>query len=146
MQKIIIPVFLTLVVCVFESSRPLPGQDDAEKMKAALTGFFHGIETQDFDELNRVTTSDFVLYEDGRIWNMDSAVMNIKSHMPFKVKYQLNNIKINVDSHSGDVTYINHADFEFSAGKLSLDWIESATFRKIDGVWKINFLQATVRK
>src|SRR5580658_10283204 len=100
MQKIIIPLVLTLAACVIESSRPLPRQAAAEKMKAALTSFFHGIETQNFDELLSVTTSDVVLYEDGRIWNMDSAFMNIKRHMPFKVKYIMNNIKINVDSRS----------------------------------------------
>jgi lysophospholipase L1-like esterase len=44
------------------------------------------------------------------------------------------------------MTYTNHADFVFSGThKLSLDWIESATFRKINGEWKMNFLSVTTR-
>jgi hypothetical protein len=94
-----------------------------------------------------VTTSDFILYEDGRLWNIDSAFMNIRNRMPYTVKFQMANLKFFVDRESGDVTYTNHGDFVFSnAQKLSLDWVESATFRKINGIWKINFLQATVRK
>jgi lysophospholipase L1-like esterase len=63
------------------------------------------------------------------------------------VKYQLSNFKVNVDSRWGDMTYFNHADFVFhDTDKLSLDWIESATFRKTPDGWKMNFLHLTVRK
>jgi hypothetical protein len=45
------------------------------------------------------------------------------------------------------MTYTNHADFVFKVtNKVALDWIESATFRKIAGEWKMNFLQATLRQ
>jgi hypothetical protein len=121
--------------------------DDPELLKKVLTSYFEGIENKDFAKLKALTTDDFVLYEDGAVWNNDSAFMNIKRHIPFTVKYTLSNFKIYVDNASGDMTYINHADFVFKdSRKLALDWIESATFRKIDGVWKINFLQVTVRR
>jgi ketosteroid isomerase-like protein len=126
-----------------QTSQP---QDDTIKIKAVLLDFFNGISTQDFEKLKASVTSDFVLYEDGRIWNLDSAAMNIRRNMPFSVDYHLSNMKLHVDTQSADITYTNHADFTFAKGKLSLDWIESATFRKSDGNWKINFLQVTIRK
>jgi len=30
--------------------------------------------------------------------------------------------------------------------KMTYDWVESVTFKKIDGEWKMNFLHSTVRK
>jgi hypothetical protein len=47
---------------------------------------------------------------------------------------------------SADVVYYNHGNLVMDAAKLSVDWLESATFRKIKGEWKMNFLHSTVRK
>jgi hypothetical protein len=121
-------------------------RDNPELLKDALVGYFNGIETKDTAKMKAVTTDDFILYEDGLVWDNDSAFMNIRRHLPFTVKYTMDKFKIYVDNMSGDMTYVNHADFVFSKGKVSLDWIESATFRKIDGIWKMNFLEATLRK
>jgi hypothetical protein len=129
------------------SSQSNQTTDNPQLLKDALTGYFTGIENKDTAKMRAVTTDDFILYEDGRIWNNDSAFMNIRRNLPFTVKYTMDNFKIYVDSKSGDMTYVNHADFVFGKdSKLSLDWIESASFRKIDGIWKINFLAATLRK
>ena len=145
-MKIIILVFLASGIVTLATAQSTRPKDDTAKMKTALTNFFNGIETQDFEKLKMATTTNFVLYEDGLVWNLDSAFMNIKRHMPFKAKYQLTNLKIYADGHSGDATYSNHVDFVFTSGNLSLDWIESATFRKINGDWKINFMQVTIKK
>jgi Domain of unknown function (DUF4440) len=119
-------------------------RDNPELLKDVLTSYFTGIEQKDFAKMKAVTTNDFILYEDGLVWNNDSVFMNIKKHLPFTVKYKMDKFKIYVDNMSGDMTYINHADFVFRNGdKLSVDWIESATFRKIDGIWKMNFLHLT---
>ncbi len=136
-----------LAIITLAAGKPNQSNDDPEKLKNGLDGFFQGVATQDFEKLKLVTTSDFILYEDGRLWNIDSAFMNIRNRMPYTVKFQMRNLKFFVDRKSGDVTYTNHGDFVFNnTQKLSLDWVESATFRKINGIWKINFLQATVRK
>jgi hypothetical protein len=146
-SKLITVACFALTIVFLTAGKSNQSNDDPEKLKAVLNSFFNGVATQDFEELRMATTSDFILYEDGRLWNIDSAFMNIRNRMPYTVKFQMDNMKFFVDSQSGDVTYTNHGDFVFNnAQKLSLDWVESATFRKIDGIWKINFLQATVRK
>ena len=146
MKQINLSLAVVAAILILTAARPYQGHDNPEKLKTVLTNFFDGISTQDFDKRKTATTNDFILYEDGSLWNIDSAFMNIRRHMPFSVKYQMNNFKFFVDNESGDVTYTNHADFTFNTGKKSLDWIESATFRKVNGVWKINFLGATARK
>ncbi|HLK28383.1 MAG TPA: nuclear transport factor 2 family protein [Puia sp.] len=138
---------IVAIFCLLMSCTQSKSTDNPEVLKKVLTSYFEGIENKDFDKLKSLTTDDFILYEDGRVWNNDSGFANIRRHMPFTVKYKLDNFKINVDNMSGDMTYYNHADFIFSdSSKASIDWIESATFRKMNRTWKINFLQLTERK
>jgi hypothetical protein len=122
-------------------------KDDPEILKNILTDYFDGIKTQDLEKLNSLTTSDFVLFEDGVIWSNDSLVKpnpNVKS---FKGKWTFDNIKVNMDESSGDIVYFNHGDFVINDTiKMKIDWLESATFRKVDGKWKMNFLHSTVKK
>lgn len=121
--------------------------DNPDKLKTVLLNYFDGIKNKDFKKMAKATTGDFILYEMGRVWNNDSVFKNIKSNLPFTVEFKPDNFKINVDNMSGDITYFNQADFVFSDTiKQSLSWIESATFRKTEGGWKMNFLHITKRK
>ena len=122
-------------------------KDDPEVLKKILTDYFDGINTQDLDKLNSLTTSDFVLYEDGRVWNNDSLVTIKDKFKSFKGEWKFENMKVNIDQSSGDIVYFDHGDFIFNDTiKMKFDWLESATFRKVDGNWKMNFLHSTVRK
>jgi hypothetical protein len=120
--------------------------DDPELLKKVVVGYFDGITNKDFGKMKEMTTKDFVLYEDGAVWNNDSVFNNIRKHLPFSVRYKLQDFNIHVDQASGDMTYQNHADFVFDGQMVSLDWIESATFRKTEEGWKMNFLHLTIKK
>jgi lysophospholipase L1-like esterase len=115
--------------------------DDPQVLKEVVARFFRGIEEKDTVSMRRVTTDDFVLYEEGLVWNLDSGNANIRRNLPFTVKYVLSDWVVHVDEHSGDARYNNHADFAFDdTVSRSFDWVESATFRKGPEGWKINFL------
>jgi hypothetical protein len=106
-----------------------------------------GIKTQDLEKLNSLTTSDFVLFEDGVIWTNDSLVTMKEKFSSFKGAWKFDNISVNIDESSGDIVYFNQGDFVFNDTiKIKIDWLESATFRKVDGKWKMNFLHSTVKK
>ena len=117
---------------------------DPTKLKEVFESYFHGIETKDYKKLSDAITDDFVLYEMGRVWNNDSVIMNIEHNLPFEVRYTFTNHNIHVDQMSGDLTCFNHGEFVFGDSTTqSFDWIESATFRMIDGKWRMNFLHIT---
>ncbi len=122
-------------------------KDDPEILKNILIDYFDGIKTQDLEKLNSLTTRDFVLFEDGKIWTNDSLVKINEKFNSFKLDWKFDNIKVNMDESSGDIVYFNHGDFVFNDTiKMKIDWLESATFRKVDGKWKMNFLHSTVKK
>ena len=94
-------------------------KDDPEILKKILTDYFDGIKTQDLERLNSLTTSDFVLFEDGVIWTNDSLVTMKEKFSSFKGDWKFDNIRVNIDESSGDIVY---------------------------GKWKMNFLHSTVKK
>jgi lysophospholipase L1-like esterase len=135
-------LFLTLIL-----GQAGPRTDDPAVLRRLVGEFFRCIEEKDTVKLRRITTTDFVLYEMGKVWNNDSGIANIRRNLPFTVKYQLSDFVIHVDEHSGDARYLNHADFVFDdTARESFDWVESATFRKEAGGWKINFLSVAIRE
>jgi hypothetical protein len=146
-MKYVYVLQVILAVVFFSGCEQNRSTDDPEKLKTVLLNYFDGIKNKDFNKMLESTTDDFLLYEDGRIWNNDSVFMNIKRNVPFSVEYKFDNFKINVDNMSGDMTYYNNAEFVFNDTiKLSFNCIESATFRKNAGVWRMNFLHLTERK
>jgi len=124
-----------------------PAGDDPLVLRRLVGEFFRGIEEKDTVALRRITTADFVLYEEGKVWNNDSGFANIRRNLPFTVKYQLSGFVIHMDEHSGDARWMNHADFVFDdTARESFDWVESGTFRKEGDGWKINFLSVARRR
>ena len=122
-------------------------KDEPEVLKKILTAYFDGIKTQDLDKLNSLTTKDFVLFEDGVILTNDSLVKPIPGVTSFKGTWTFDNMKVNIDQNSGDIVYHNHGDFIINDTiKMQVDFLESATFKKVDGQWKMKFLHSTVRK
>jgi hypothetical protein len=56
-------------------------------------------------------------------------------------------MRASIDETSGDIIYYNHGDFVINDTiNMQVDWLESATFKKVDGQWKMKFLHSTVRK
>jgi hypothetical protein len=97
--------------------------------------------------MNSVTTKDFILFEDGNVWNNDSVINLVNSFNSFQGTWTFDYQRITIDELSGDIVYLNHGDFIFNDTTImTFDWVESATFRKIDGDWKMNLLHSTIKK
>jgi hypothetical protein len=121
--------------------------DKPEILVKILTDYFDGINDQDLKKLNSLTTTDFVLFEDGRIWTNDSLVTIKNNYKSFKGAWKFDSIKVNIGQSSGDIIYHNHGELLFDDTlKLTFDWLESALFRKVDGKWKLHYLHSTERK
>ncbi|WP_188929502.1 GDSL-type esterase/lipase family protein [Puia dinghuensis] len=121
--------------------------DDPALLQRVLTDYFDAIGQHDTAKMQALTTNDFILYEDGLIWNNDSAFKNIRRHLPFTVKYTLGNMHSYVDEHSGDCVYTNRADFVFhDSDNVHIEFLETASFRKTAAGWKMNVLHVTERE
>jgi len=94
----------------------------------------------DLDKMNEATTSDFMLYEDGKIWNNDSLSALLSTFPKYTAIFKFDNFNIDVDSKSGSMYYSNLGNLTINdTTEVASEWIESASFQKVDGIWKINF-------
>ena len=146
MKKIVVFLLLTSLGLLMSCDQH-PPTDDPEMLKSVLTDYFDGLKHLDLNKMNALTSKDFVSFEDGKIWTNDSLIKTLSSFKHFQGTWKFDNMKVNVDNASGDITYFDHGEFVINDTiKMNFDWLESATFRKIDGKWKMNFLHSTVRK
>jgi len=123
------------------------GVDDPAILQQLITAYFDGVAHKDFVKLASMTTEDFVVYEDGQIWNNDSVFRNIQYHQPFTVKFTLTDFRMFSDTHSGYILYHSHADFVVADSiKFTLDFIETAAFSKTPAGWKISLIHLTELK
>ncbi|MBN8855265.1 MAG: DUF4440 domain-containing protein [Sphingobacteriales bacterium] len=124
-----------------------PMGDDSTLLRQMIQDYFDGVAAKDFVKLRSMTTEDFVIYEDGKVWNNDSVFRNIQYHQPFRVKFTLSDIRVFVDAHSAYADYRSHPDFVLSdTVKFHLDFIETMIFRKTAAGWKISVLHITELK
>jgi ketosteroid isomerase-like protein len=122
-------------------------KDDPEILKKVLTDWFDGIKTQDLNKLNSLTTNDFVLFEDGRIWTNDSLVRTNPRITSITRDWTFDFVKVEIHKESGDMIYYNHGVFVINDTiQRKPEWLESATFKKVDGNWKLKFLHSTRRR
>ena len=123
----VIPLLL-LAAC---GNPPKPCEQVAdEEARQVLVDYFRAISDNDFDALKNLSTPDYVLFEDGQIWNNDSLIHAIKRMPEASVAYYQNRGMVTLN----DTT------------RLDLNWVESAyVVRAGDGL-KLHLLHSSVAK
>ncbi|MBP8790730.1 MAG: nuclear transport factor 2 family protein [Breznakibacter sp.] len=144
-MKTIITIVAIFICCI--GCNPNKGYDSPEVLKQVVLDYFHAIENNDYRKMEELTTMDFILYEDGKIWNNDSLIDYIKKFPNSKISFTLKDFKINIDQSSGSMNYLNHADFSVNdTTQIVLNWIESACLIKQKDGWKMSFMHSTPQK
>lgn len=145
MKKIIVPVLV--LVGLLYSCQKNNATDETEAIKKVLLAYFDGIKSKDVAQLNELTTEDFMLFENGKVWTNDSIAAVFKQQPTIQFNYSFDNFKIITDQTSGRMNYFNHGEITLNdTSHYKFDWIESATFRKVNDQWKLEFLHSTVKK
>ncbi len=135
---------IALLTSLF-SCQPQMTKDNPEDLKKVLHDYFKAIETKNYETMKAVTTDDFVIYEDGKVWNNDSMIQFIDSLPDYQAQFKLTSFDVSIDYTLGSVYYINNADFEFNdTTQLKFMWIESATLEKVEEKWRLSFLHSTL--
>ena len=123
------------------------GDGDSVALRNLVVAYFDGVATKSFVELDSVVTRDFLIYEDGKVWNNDSVFYNIQYHQPFTVKFTLTNFRVFADTRSGEVRYHSQAAFVVADTiRFTVDFLETALCRKTAAGWKISLIHVTGEK
>ncbi len=122
-------------------------KDDPNIINKIIVDYFNAISGKDYERLFELSTSDFVLFENGAIWNNDSLIQAVKKKymlMPdSKMSYRFENFDTKVDCNSARSVYLNIGTRVLPDTTIYYNWLESATFTKEAGKWKLEFLHST---
>lgn len=120
-------------------------QKEKDSIEASISRFFDGISEIDADKLKAYATEDFILLEDGHLWNMDTLVNKISTRKNSGIKRvnKFQFIKTEQNENIAWVSYHNTADFSLNEKQQTVNWLESAVLKKEDRRWKIKLLHST---
>jgi ketosteroid isomerase-like protein len=120
-------------------------QQEKDSIEASISRFFDGLSEIDAEKLRAYSTSDFLLLENGHVWNMDTLVskVNVGKNSGLKRLNKFEFIKTEQNGNVAWVSYHNTADFSLNEKKQTVKWLESAVLGKENGRWKIKLLHST---
>ena len=120
-------------------------QKEKDSIEASISKFFDGLSQIDANKLKAYTTDDFILLENGQLWNIDTLVNKMSDPKNAGIK-RVNKFQFIKTEQSGNVAWVsyhNSADFSLNEKKQTVNWLESAVLEKKNGRWKIKLLHST---
>ena len=115
------------------------------EVQSVITRLFDGLAALDITAVRVEVTSDFLLLEEGQVWNIDSLITAIEplKELTYKRDNNLEFIRTEVKGKMAWVSYKNWAEVQFFDLKRDVKWLESAVLVKERKRWRIKLLHST---
>jgi hypothetical protein len=97
--------------------------------------------------MNELTAPNFVFFDDGKIYNNETAVKSVPDIGQFVASFRIDSLNTSIDKLNASAYYLREADIKTGDSTYpTLRFLESATFVKKDGHWKLRFIHSSPRK
>ena len=118
---------------------------NAKAVQEAINTFFKAFSETDFKYIQETSTKDFLLLEQGMIWNLDTLQNILSKPKPagYTRKNRFDFFETRITGKKAWVGYHNYADIESAAGKRKILWLESAVLVKEKNSWKLEMMHST---
>jgi ketosteroid isomerase-like protein len=115
-------------------------------VQETINTFFKAFSEGDFTYIQKTSTKDFLLLEQGMIWNLDTLQNKLAKPKPagYSRKNRFEFFETRITGKRAWVGYHNYADFETAAGKRKIHWLESAVLVKEKNSWKLEMMHSTI--
>jgi hypothetical protein len=140
MKRILI---LLAIVSIWGCSQQKSGTDNPKFIKGLLNDFITAIEDYNYEELDKLTHPDFIMYENGSVWNTKEFFQALEGFQEVKITYDIDKLNIIMDHNTAHAQFINHGTFAYPDTTIHLNFIESSTFVKENNIWYIKFYHST---
>lgn len=119
---------------------------NAKAVQETINTFFKAFSEGDFKYIQQTSTADFLLLEQGMIWNLDTLQNKLSKPKPagYSRKNRFEFFETQITGKRAWVGYHNYADFETAAGKRKIHWLESAVLVKEKNSWKLEMMHSTI--
>jgi hypothetical protein len=134
-------IMIALLSCHPDNGNP------KEELRKVLTAYYDALAKKDTGEINKLTTANFVLFEDGLIYDNKSSLRAIQQMPAFTASFTIDSLNAHIDKGDASVYYTRGANFIFRDSiHIAKKFLESATFKKENNKWKLRFLHSSLRK
>ena len=137
--------YLICLFCLSFSAIAFSQKKDTTTIIQLLKSDYSTLLSMDLKKHMSNCTEDYLLIEDGEIWNMEqeskwykdegNKVTDRKDNFDFK--------HIRIDGNVAYVVYNLRSDIIKEGNPIQKNWNESTIFRKVNGEWKIALIHST---
>ncbi len=140
MKKIL---FLLVLTGFWACSQKMEQKENHKLIDELLHQFVTAVQEFNYEEMERLTNDDFIIYENGSVWNTKEFFNALEGFQDVKINYNIDKLNIIVDNNTAHAQFINHGTFVYPDTTIHLNFIESSTFVKENGNWTIKFYHST---
>ena len=117
-----------------------------KEVQQTMVKIFDGMSALDLAEVQKYSTKDLMILENGAVWNMDTLAVKIAPlrKVSFSRVNHLDFIQTEISGNTAWVAYHNAADYIINGQKMNKQWMESAFLIKEGDNWKVMLLHSTV--
>ena len=138
---------LLIFVLIFSSYSAWAYSLTEEKAISKLNQFFEllDLEVYEKENISKILTNDFQIFEMGKAWNMNEFDEFIQeaSKTTISTDWVLSNYVVSIDDNSAHISYVNDGVFKTTDNELVIsNWLESVYLVKEGGELKLKFLQS----
>ncbi len=124
--------------------------NEDQKIKDVIIQLFDGIAQLDIAKIAKQTTPDFMLLENGAIWNNDTLVKKItwskNNYKSFSRVNRIDFIRTEIRGNTAWTSFYNQADIKMDSTARSVRWLESAVLIRENNEWKVQQFHSTILK
>ncbi len=121
-------------------------KSDKRVVKSVLNQFITAVQDKNYSKIEQLTQDDFVIYENGLVWNLKEFSLELEAYDSVKINYEISNLHLIVDDNTAHAQFSNKGTFVYPDTTIVLNFIESATFINHDNNWQIRFYHSTHSK
>ena len=108
-------VLCFIALMLFFSFKPF-AQKDKDSIEASIARFFDGLSEFNYDKLRDYSTADFLLLEDGLVWNLDTLISKVNPRKSMNI-VRVNKFQFIKTEQIGNMAWVSyHNTAEFSLG------------------------------
>jgi len=130
---------LLLVSCGTISNK----KNEEKRVTQVLKDFITAVQDKNFSSLDQLTSDDFVIYENGLVWDFEQFSLKLEEYDSVKINYVIKDLHLIVDENTAHAQFHTEGTFVHPDTTIVLYFIESAAFVKENNNWQIKFYHST---
>jgi ketosteroid isomerase-like protein len=137
-----------LLLATLLSCQSDPNNDiKKDEIKSILSDYYNAMTKKDLQRMKELTTPDFVLFGGGWVYNNESVLKEVEQLGASKVAFKFDSLNIHFGKTNISAYYFRTASFTIRDSTFApVQFLESSTFEKQDGKWKLRFLHSSKRE